>query len=46
MPFCTACGHQNPDDARFCSHCGTRLVTAEPAAPAAKKTTSRSRKKE
>ena len=34
MPFCTACGHQNPDDARFCSHCGTRLVTAEPAAPA------------
>jgi pSer/pThr/pTyr-binding forkhead associated (FHA) protein len=35
MPFCTACGHQNPDDARFCSHCGTRLVTAEAqAAPA------------
>jgi pSer/pThr/pTyr-binding forkhead associated (FHA) protein len=32
MPFCTACGHQNPDDARFCSHCGTRLVTAEPQA--------------
>jgi pSer/pThr/pTyr-binding forkhead associated (FHA) protein len=32
MPFCTACGHQNPDDARFCSHCGTRLVTAEPPA--------------
>jgi len=36
MPFCTACGHQNPDDARFCSQCGTRLVTpAAPAAPAA-----------
>jgi pSer/pThr/pTyr-binding forkhead associated (FHA) protein len=35
MPFCTACGHQNPDDARFCSNCGTRIVTAEPpAAPA------------
>ncbi len=35
MPFCTACGHQNPDDARFCSQCGTRIVTAEPpAAPA------------
>jgi pSer/pThr/pTyr-binding forkhead associated (FHA) protein len=34
MPFCTACGRQNPDDARFCSQCGTRL--AEPdAAPAA-----------
>ena len=32
MPFCTACGHQNPDDARFCSQCGTRLVTVEPAA--------------
>jgi len=28
MPFCTACGRQNPDDARFCSQCGTRLVTA------------------
>ena len=33
MPFCTACGKQNPDDARFCSQCGTRLVTPE-AAPA------------
>lgn len=31
MPFCTACGRQNPDDARFCSQCGTRLVTAEPS---------------
>ncbi len=29
MPFCTACGKQNPDDARFCSQCGTRLVTDE-----------------
>ena|SRR6476660_788737 len=29
MPFCTACGKQNPDDARFCSQCGTRLVTAD-----------------
>ncbi|MDI6908418.1 FHA domain-containing protein [Nocardioides sp.] len=36
MPFCTACGTQNPDDARFCSQCGTRLVTASPpAGPAA-----------
>ncbi len=38
MPFCTACGRQNPDDARFCSQCGTPLVAldqqaAEPAAP-------------
>jgi pSer/pThr/pTyr-binding forkhead associated (FHA) protein len=31
MPYCTACGHQNPDDARFCSQCGTRIVNAEPA---------------
>ncbi len=29
MPFCTACGKQNPADARFCSQCGTRLVTAD-----------------
>lgn len=29
MPFCTACGRQNPDDARFCSQCGTRLVGAD-----------------
>ncbi|GAB2978426.1 FHA domain-containing protein [Nocardioides montaniterrae] len=34
MPFCTNCGRQNPDDARFCSQCGTRLVTPESAAPA------------
>lgn len=27
MPFCTACGTQNPDDARFCAQCGNRLVT-------------------
>lgn len=37
MPFCTACGKQSPDDARFCSQCGARLVApqppAEPAAP-------------
>jgi len=35
MPFCTACGKQNPDDARFCSQCGTRLVTDTPAPAAA-----------
>ncbi len=28
MPYCTECGHQNPDDARFCSQCGHRLVPA------------------
>ncbi len=31
MPFCTACGKQNPDDARFCSRCGTQLVADEGA---------------
>ena len=31
MPFCTQCGHQNPDGARFCSQCGNRLEAA--AAP-------------
>ena len=34
MPFCTACGKQNPDDARFCSQCGTRLVTPTSRDPA------------
>ncbi len=29
MPFCTECGHQNPDSARFCAQCGHRLVTAD-----------------
>jgi pSer/pThr/pTyr-binding forkhead associated (FHA) protein len=33
MPFCTECGHRNPDDARFCSQCGKRLVSEEAAAP-------------
>lgn len=37
MPFCTNCGKQNPDDARFCSQCGTRLVTAD-AEPAVETT--------
>ena len=34
MPFCTQCGHQNPEGSRFCSQCGTRLeegaVTTSP----------------
>ena len=33
MPFCTNCGHRNPDDARFCSQCGTRLESADPPLP-------------
>jgi len=34
--ICTACGHANPESARFCSQCGTRL---EPATSAANETT-------
>src|SRR5690242_12560880 len=30
MPFCTVCGTQNPDDARFCAQCGNRLQPAPP----------------
>jgi pSer/pThr/pTyr-binding forkhead associated (FHA) protein len=30
MPFCTECGHQNPDHARFCANCGHRLAPTEP----------------
>ncbi len=33
MPFCTSCGRQNPDDARFCAQCGTRLVSVDAPAP-------------
>ncbi len=36
MPFCTQCGRQNPDDARFCAQCGARLEgTGEHPAPGA-----------
>jgi pSer/pThr/pTyr-binding forkhead associated (FHA) protein len=28
MPFCTQCGHDNPQGARFCSQCGNRLEEA------------------
>jgi pSer/pThr/pTyr-binding forkhead associated (FHA) protein len=31
MPYCTNCGSANPDDAKFCSQCGTRLVPQTPA---------------
>jgi len=33
MPFCTACGQQNPDEARFCAQCGTKLLTVDEPAP-------------
>jgi RNA polymerase subunit RPABC4/transcription elongation factor Spt4 len=26
MPYCTNCGNANPDEARFCSKCGSPLV--------------------
>ena len=26
MPFCTNCGHDNPDGSNFCSRCGTSLT--------------------
>jgi uncharacterized membrane protein YvbJ len=26
MPACSSCGHENADDARFCSACGTPLI--------------------
>ena len=25
MPFCTNCGHDNPDGSNFCGQCGTPL---------------------
>jgi len=27
MPFCTTCGHENSEEARFCSRCGAPLRT-------------------
>jgi hypothetical protein len=30
VPYCTHCGHKNPDEARFCSQCGTRLEAPAP----------------
>src|SRR3954462_10409992 len=30
MPFCTACGTENPDQARFCFGCDAALVAAQP----------------
>src|SRR5262245_65387351 len=33
MPFCTACGTENPPQARFCFACGAAIADAPPAAP-------------
>jgi pSer/pThr/pTyr-binding forkhead associated (FHA) protein len=30
MQYCSQCGHANPDDARFCSNCGTALQPPSP----------------
>jgi pSer/pThr/pTyr-binding forkhead associated (FHA) protein len=32
--FCTQCGQQNPEDARFCARCGAALTVPGDAAPA------------
>ena len=33
MPFCSQCGTDNPDVAKFCFACGSALATAAPAPP-------------
>ena len=35
MPFCTSCGHQNTDEARFCNGCGQQMPVATQQAPSA-----------
>ena len=35
MPFCTACGAKNPDDARFCNACGAAMPTSALVTPVA-----------
>lgn len=31
--FCTNCGHPLQDDAKFCVHCGSKIIKEEPVAP-------------
>lgn len=38
MPSCTQCGHQNTEDARFCSNCGAALRPGETPAASANET--------
>ncbi|MEO8096816.1 MAG: TIGR00266 family protein [Acidobacteriota bacterium] len=33
MAFCTGCGRENADTAKFCTHCGKAMGPATPAAP-------------
>jgi len=37
MVGCASCGRENPDDARFCSHCGTPIASEAPAPAVARK---------
>ena len=30
MSYCTKCGKQNPDTAKFCTGCGTTLIITPP----------------
>jgi pSer/pThr/pTyr-binding forkhead associated (FHA) protein len=32
MPFCTNCGHDNPEGSNFCAQCGAPLTAAPPTA--------------
>jgi pSer/pThr/pTyr-binding forkhead associated (FHA) protein len=34
MPFCTNCGHDNPDGSNFCAQCGAPLSAARTQPPA------------
>jgi hypothetical protein len=34
MPFCRECGKEIPDDAKFCPHCRTAVVSTASATPA------------
>jgi hypothetical protein len=38
--YCTQCGHVNPEGARFCSYCGTPLLTGPPPGEQPGETTS------
>jgi pSer/pThr/pTyr-binding forkhead associated (FHA) protein len=38
--FCSRCGHQNPEDARYCARCGTELARDEAASGGAADQTS------
>ncbi len=35
MPFCTNCGHDNPEGANFCAQCGAPLSATPPPPPPA-----------